>query len=335
MTKLERYTLYIVALTVPLFFIPNFLIEAQIQKYMLFSILMSILLVKWAFRMVTHDIELTFSLPVLGWSLFSIVCVISSFKLTGQPFFWNSFEVGIYILFTAIIAIYLSNLRIDERFVTKVCFFLMITGLIISIDGIVNYHLNYSIFTNEYMGTYMWQRPSNIKANIGNPNFISDYLALLLPIAIYFFLSIKGPMNMIKSRRMIFILLLKFLSLATSLSMLYVIFIAGSKGAYISVLISLTAEVMIFGIWWLTRGRKLKYDYSHRLKIANLIFVIAVICLIVIPAVKLTPKNWKLRANNIISSSIHSYKSRELAYKAAILQFKANPIIGALSLIHI
>ena len=328
MTKLERYTLYIVALTVPLFFIPNFLIEAQIQKYMLFSILMSILLVMWAFRMVTHDIELTFSLPVLGWFLFSIVCVISSFNLIGQPFFWNSFEVGMYILFTAIIAIYLSNLRIDERFITKVCFILMITGLIISIDGIVNYYFSYSLFLGKYIVISKSTFSANIKSNIGQRNFISDYLALLLPFSIYFLFSIKGVIKIVNNERIHSIVLIKLISFISFMTMLYVILISGSKGTYASAGMALTIGGISYILWWMLHGRSFKNDYNRRLKVINTLFILVVICLTILSIVALTPKLTKLLGTNIVQRAMNSLHSRKIAWDAAILQFKTNPIIG-------
>ncbi len=59
----------------------------------------------------------------------------------------------------------------------------MITGTIIAFDGILNKFLGFDLFFGKYGDP---SQRITLRTTIGNPNFVSDYLAQLLPISIYF-----------------------------------------------------------------------------------------------------------------------------------------------------
>src|SRR6056297_926219 len=350
---IESFFLYFTFIFVAMFAQPKITYEFSTSKYLFLIIFFTISMTLFLFRKWRNkERQLYFSWAHFGWFLFGIAAVVSTFTVLRENplYFQFSFEICIYAFLTFFMVLYFSNFLETKRDITYFLLFVMISGTMVSIEALMNYYTGQSFF----LGSYGSGGKMSIKANIGNPNFVSDFLATLMPITIYFVLSYDfgwTPKNDKPGFEFFApIMIIKVLGIINFAVFYFLVLVIGTR----SVILSLMVSVVVFAIAWFyykwTRRKKETIDnfkklegYSKKvanvLKKTNFIFIIAIIFIaLLLPILLSNPDNPLAPGTNVASrtSSIFDErgfqttggKARILAWKASIYQFKDYPLIG-------
>ncbi len=349
----ESLFLYFTFIFIAMFAHPQITYEFSTSKYFFLIIFFTLSMTLFLLRKLRDkETELYFSWAHFGWFLFGIAALVSTFSvLRENPLYFSfSFEIGIYAFLTFFMVLYFSNFLDTKRAITYFLLFVMISGTMVSIEALMNFYTGQSFF----LGSYGSGGKMSIKATIGNPNFVSDFLASLLPITVYFVLSYDFGWTPKKEKPgvefFVPIMIIKILGLVNFAVFYFIVLIIGTR----SVILSLMVGVVVFIVAWLYyKWKRKKADnidnykkmegYSVKvadlLKKTNTVFIIAIIFIgLLLPILLSNPDNALAPGTNIASrtSSIFDErgfqttggKARVLAWKASIYQFKDYPFIG-------
>ncbi len=350
---IESFFLYFTFIFVAMFAHPKLTYEFSTSKYLFLIIFFTISMTLFLFRKwKKKEQQLYFSWAHFGWFLFGVAAVISTFTVLRENplYFPFSFEIGIYAFLTFFMVLYFSNFLETKRDITYFLLFVMISGTMVSIEALMNYYTGQSFF----LGSYGAGGKMSIKATIGNPNFVSDFLASLLPITVYFVVSYDFGWTPKKEKPgfefLTPIMIIKVLGLVNFAIFYFLVLVIGTR----AVILSLMVGAVVFVIaWFYYRWKRRKEEtidnfkkiegYSIRiagiLKKTNFIFLIAIVFIaLLLPILLSNPDNPLAPGTNIASrtSSIFDErgfqttggKVRLLAWKASIYQFKDFPLIG-------
>ncbi|MEA1884438.1 MAG: O-antigen ligase family protein [Thermotogota bacterium] len=350
---IESFFLYFTFIFIAMFAHPKITYEFSTSKYLFLIIFFTISMTLFLFRKFKkREQRLYFSWAHFGWFLFGIAAVVSTFTVLRENplYFPFSFEIGIYAFLTFFMVLYFSNFLETKRDITYFLLFVMISGTMVSIEALMNYYTGQSFF----LGSYGSGGKMSIKATIGNPNFVSDFLATLLPITIYFDLSYDFGWTPKKEKPGFEffgpIMIIKILGIINFAVFYFLVLVIGTR----SVILSLMLSVVVFALAWIyykrmRRKKEIVDNYKkiegYSIKVANMlkkinfIFMIAIIFIaLLLPILLSNPDNPLAPGTNIASrtSSIFDErgfqttggKARVLAWKASIYQFKEYPLIG-------
>lgn len=351
-SKFEEYTLYLIALFIPIVTIKGWTYEYSTQKYAFFSILAFIVLISaiWNSRK-RESITIKFTLPSVGWGLFGVAALLSLFSVMAEdmPYLRYSGQVALYVVLTFVFAIYLMNRVDSKRVMINILGMLLISAGFITLDAFLNFYTGYDIWLGHIGTPYVRM---NVRASIGNPDFVPDYLGVMLFVAFYFLFSkdlgykiTKENAKKIYSR----LTVIKVSVLIEAIAMVAVIIFSQTRGDYLAV----PASFVFFA---------LSYTYYHNFKekdknnseeskkalevsqtykkIARfttmmvVIFAIAVLLEFLLYSVPgpFTGGRFSIfgRASTISSATTSggSGQQRYLAWWAAFYQWKDHPIIG-------
>ncbi len=348
-SKFEEYTLYLIALFIPIVTIPGWTYEYSTQKYAFFSILAFVVLVAavWESRR-RESIAVRFTLPSIGWGFFALSALLSLFPVAMEdtPYLRYSGQVALYVVLTFIFAIYLMNRVNTKRVMINILGMLLISAGFITLDAFINFYAGWDIWLG-HIGT-PYTRIA-IRATIGNPDFVPDYLGVMLFVAFYFLISKDLGYKITKENAKSVYLRLSIIKasvLIEAIAMVAVIIFAQTRGDYLAV----PASFVFFALSY-TYYQNFKHKRKEETKeipevsrtykkIAKLttIFVIVFVgavflefLLYSIPGPFTGGKFSVFGRVSTISSATTSGGSgqqRYLAWWAAFYQWKDHPIVG-------
>ncbi|HQN23048.1 MAG TPA: O-antigen ligase family protein [Thermotogota bacterium] len=340
MKYLEIAFLCFTFLFVALFAHPFLTYEFSTPKYFFLIVFISIGMVFFLLRQWRRkEPTLYIGLPQIGWLGFGIAALLSTFTVlfNNPAYFQFSFEIGIYAFLTVFMVLYFSNLLETKRDVSSFLLFALATGFIVSIEALYNYYTGYSFFLGFYGAGKM-----GMKATIGNVNFVSDFLGSLLPLSFYFLLSTPLSWNITKKPSIgqtILITLVKAFGGLTFFLFYLVVLLSGTRAVILSLMIGALVLVLTY-VWYLWTRRKEKEKTPKTSRVVNgVLTVFAILVLITVPFI-LESENNILRTTVDVGERTASIfdprgfqttggKARVLAWKASVLQWEDNPIIGA------
>lgn len=350
---IESFFLYFTFIFVAMFAHPKITYEFSTSKYLFLIIFFTISMTLFLFRKFKkREQQLYFSWAHFGWFLFGIAAVVSTFTVLRENplYFPFSFEIGIYTFLTFFMVLYFSNFLETKRDITYFLLFVMISGTMVSIEALMNYYTGQSFF----LGSYGSGGKMSIKATIGNPNFVSDFLATLLPITIYFVLSYDFGWTPKKEKPGFEffwpIIIIKILGIINFAVFYFLVLVIGTR----SVILSLMISVVVFALAWIyykrmRRKKEIVDNYKkiegYSIKVANMlkkinfIFMIVIIFIALLLPILLSNPNNPLAPGTDVASRTSSIfdergfqttggKVRLLAWQASIYQFKDYPLIG-------
>jgi len=349
----ESLFLYFTFIFIAMFAHPKLTYEFSTSKYffliVFFTISMTLYLVR---KIKDKDSYMYFTWAHLGWFLFGIAAILSTFTvLMENPLYFSfSFEIGIYAFLTGFMVLYFSNFLEEKRAITYFLLAVMTAGTMVAIESLFNYYTGQSFF----LGSYGGGGKMSIKATIGNPNFVSDFLGSLLPITVYFALSYDfgwKPKDKTQTKKFFIpVIVIKTIGLINAAIFYFLVLIIGTR----AVILSLGIGVVVFVIAWLYYRNSRKKEgitdnyqemkaYSPKmadtLKLTNRLFLIALLVIaLALPIILSNPNNPLAKGTNVAerTSSIFDArgfqttggKARVFAWKASVYQFKDYPIIG-------
>lgn len=308
-------------LLIPFLMIPNFVYEFSTQKNLVFSVFSFILFSYFIFK--KNDEKLNFSYTHLFFLLFGFSSLLSliSVQIQNPSYINYSLNVSLYIFVIIGISLTITNsFGKNFKYIEYALMAFIITGTILAIDGLLNKFLGFDLFFGKIGDP---SQRITLRTTIGNPNFVSDYLAQTIPLSIYFILKPNS-----KLYQKIYLYINIFLSF-------WVVLFAQTRSVYLGFTVGL-----IFFILSLLISKK-DLDYKKYLiskdfwiKIFLLIFIL-VFLFIMFNTNTMFNKSGEVNAISRFSamSSKSSWDERNLSWMVSIEQFKdkdypLNKIIG-------
>lgn len=197
----EELVLYITIPLVALFAHRQYTYEFSTPKYAILTVATLLIGLYLLWRMFkTKQIKFFASKIHFVWFAFSIVALLSTINTwKDNPYFFRQgIDIGLYLFLNVILAFYFATILNDKQKIVRFLFIFVLTGLFIAVNAILNFYMGYDIFLGQVGNPF---ERASIKANIGNVIFVSNYLNMLLPIALYFVISLDiGAINLKKIR---------------------------------------------------------------------------------------------------------------------------------------
>ena len=312
----------ILILVVSLFVVKGFTHEPSTGKYMVYVFGFTLIFI---FKFLSKE-ELKFKLSIVHMAFFgfAIACFFSLIPLSmdNPQYLPYSIDLSFYILFLAVTAVWMSNKLNTKTKIEVVMLFFVISGLIITVNGLLNYYFGWDIFLGE-TGSKLVR--TAMRSTIGNPNFVADYIGLVLPLIIYFILSpniFKGAFNDSK----IFYLVVKIFMVLSLPIMIPSIFVAGSRTVMTGIFVGIILFILLY-VFYFFKFKKNIDKKSFRYK-SNLVFILISVFLIVLvlglifiggDSSNINVDVLNSRFENLVSSS-NSWDNRISAWKNSIYQ---------------
>lgn len=302
--------LFLSFLLIPFVMIPNWVYEYSTQKHLVFSFMITSLVIFYIFKN-SYLNNIKIKIPHLLFAIFGLSTLLSliSVYIENPYYFRFSFEVALYTIILVFFSILVTNkFGKDFSFIENGLFVFLITGTIIAFDGLLNKFLGFDLFFGN-IGD-----PSSrisLRTTIGNPNFVSDYLAQLIPISIYFILKPKNSIY------------LKIYSFITLFMSIWVVLFAQTRSVYLGTAVGAIIAIISFFVAK-KNNEDLKYFKSKQFILWLLVIIFSFAFLFTMFSLD-TPFN---KSGEVIATdrfaamnSISSWDERSLSWNAAIKQF--------------
>ena len=340
LSTFEEFLLYVTIPLVALFAHKEYTYEFSTPKYAILCIATLVLAVYLLFKLVKSKKLSFFASPVhfawLGFAFVAIASTINTYR-DNPYFFRQSIDIALYLLLNVVLAFYFSSRFNDKSKIIKMLFVFLLTGLFIAINAILNFYVGYDLFLGN-VGT-PFERGS-IKANIGNVIFVSNYLNMLLPVALYFLLSLD--VGALSAKKFGSALIVKIVALASAILYFDVIVFSQTRSEYLALVIEAILIPIIYFFFIRkkedTHAKELeKKDPKFLKKLKSLrritlaIFAIMIIIIIVVYNVPTTFNNYgtfSMTQRFSAMSSVSSMDERFLSWFSTIYIWKDHKILG-------
>jgi len=345
-SKFEEYMLYFIMLFIPIVTIGPITYEYSTQKYAFFTILIFILFIAviMEFRR-QKQINVNIPLPALGWGLFTIATALSliSVMIENMPYLRFSAMWVLYFAMTFLFVIYLANRVKDKRIMINILGMLLISAAFIVLDSFLNFYAGWDIWLGHIGSPYA---RDNVRATIGNPDFVPDYLGVLLFVAIYFITSKTLGFDTSKNKDKTYrrLVIIKTLATIEAISMVAVIIFSQTRGVFIAIPLALVFFALLYTYYQNFKVKKAVSTSkvideigrkSQRLSIILLVvFVISALVEIFLYSIPGPFNGNSFSVTGRVTSSTTALSNggtaqqRFLAWWASVYQWKDHPIIG-------
>ncbi|MGC8819132.1 MAG: O-antigen ligase family protein [Athalassotoga sp.] len=342
-SKFEEYLLYFITLFIPIVTIGPITYEYSTQKYAFFTILIFILFfaVIMEFRR-QKQVNINIPLPAIGWGLFTLATALSLISVMIENFPYLRFS-GMWVLYfamTFLFVVYLVNRIKDKRIMINILGMLLISAGFIVLDSFLNFYAGWDIWLGHIGTPYM---RDNVRATIGNPDFVPDYLGVLLFVAVYFISSRTLGYDTSKDKDKVYkkLLIIKILATIEAILMVAVIIFSQTRGVFIAIPLSVVFLALLYTYYQNFRVKKEESkidDVGKKLKkLSTTLLVIFVIAVFVEMFLYSIPGPFTGNAFSLtgrVTSSAQALSNagtaqqRFLAWWASVYQWKDHSIIG-------
>lgn len=273
----------IMSIVIPLFVVKNFTHEPSTGKHLLYVIGFGILLL--LFTVGKKKVEFKFSLShlaFLGMAISALLSLINIY-LDNPTYVPYSLDVAVYMFILALSAIYIST-KFDTRTKIEIAMLFFVAGaVIVALDAMLNYYIGFDIFLGKVGTPYA---RASARSTIGNPNFVSDYMGMTIPMVLYF-LGNPRAFGEVFKKTFRDQLILKIVMIACLIPMLSAVFIAETRTVLTGILIG---NIIFFVAFFSLRRRTTDYEVDSKVKKLTLIIVIiAILVTAIISFLYLTP----------------------------------------------
>jgi len=235
LSTFEEFLLYVTIPLVALFAHKEYTYEFSTPKYAILCIATLVLAVYLLFKLVKSKKLSFFASPVhfawLGFAFVAIASTINTYR-DNPYFFRQSIDIALYLLLNVVLAFYFSSRFNDKSKIIRMLFVFLLTGLFIAINAILNFYVGYDLFLGNVGAPF---ERGSIKANIGNVIFVSNYLNMLLPVALYFLLSLD--VGALSAKKFGSALIVKIVALASAILYFDVIVFSQTRSEYLALVI--------------------------------------------------------------------------------------------------
>lgn len=313
----------ILSIVIPLFVVKNFTHEPSTGKHLIYVIGLGIILFLFSFEKKKLEFKFSFAhLAFFGMALSALLSLINVY-LDNPTYLPYSLDVGVYMILLALSALYIST-KFNTRTKIELAMLFFVAGaLVVALDAMLNYYIGFDIFLGK-VGTPFAR--ASARSTIGNPNFVSDYMGMTIPMVIYF-LGNPRAFGEVFKKPFRDQLILKIVMIACLIPMVSAVFIAETR----TVLTGITLGNIIFlTAFFSLRKRTSKYEIDEKVKRLTLVFVIvAVLITAILSFLYLTPSfvtgqgklNVTARLEYALTSS-NSWKERFSAWWNSYYQWR-------------
>lgn len=314
----EKIAYLVLAFGSSLFVVKGFTWDMGLPKFYFASVLLSLIFVLVGLKLSKETKEIRFPFPLIGMVIFGIYAVVSSLMLffTIPEVMLTSLGFALNLLLFALFSVYLSNKSMDAILWLLQAF--VFAGLVLAGDAMMGFYGGTSILWNS--GTTILNRMS-LGSVVGNVNFTSNFMGMLLPIAFYLSITKRKIWKYDKLRPWIYTICFGIL--------LSVVMASQTRGVYYGIIGSIFVILIGLIIRLIQRKGKLLEGY---IKLWNLL-VVLVVAVFVIWGYStdsfLTGGSFSASERlTYVSEDNTSVDMRMLQWKAALEQWKTSKIFG-------
>ncbi len=281
-----------VGLWVLLFAVPLAMSSYDRTGFLLFKVLVTqgillILFLAWIVKMISEKevrlVRTPLDLPVALFIFFALLSLINAFNFDAG--LQGLFELLTYIFLFYIVA---NNIKTPEQ-VERLFIPIFLAATLVSVEGILeNWGLGALVTRGE--------RPPEIFSFLGNPNYIAQYLIIVLPLSI--------TLSLFASHRV-----KRSLSIIVTLILIFCLFLTFARGAWLGFLASLIFLVFVLPL------PKLKRQFK---------WLIPLLLILVIVASYLALSQEPFRRE-----LFRKIPDRIINWKSTLLMIKAHPVLGS------
>ncbi|BBE31951.1 hypothetical protein OSSY52_20920 [Tepiditoga spiralis] len=299
-------------IVLPFFIIPKWVYEFSTQKHMFFALFFTALFISYLFTKRNKVINIEYTPVHIFFSFFGISTLLSliSVAIENPIYLRVSVETSLYTILIISVS-FLITKKFGEKFkyIEYALFALLITGTIIAIDGLLNKLFGFDIFFGKIGDP---NARIALRTTIGNPNFVSDYLAQLLPIAVYF--TLKKDSN----------LFIRFYGLFNIFIMYWVILFAQTRSVYMGLFAGMIVALVSVLISYKNQESK---EYLKSKKFIYYFITIIIIFIFLFGMFNIKSpfnKSGEVNASSrfVAMANGSSWDERTLSWMAAIKQFQ-------------
>ncbi|ODN30826.1 O-antigen ligase family protein [Fervidobacterium thailandense] len=237
-----------------------------------------------------------------------------------------SLDVNLYLLIFVFLSWFFSNYMNTREKIEKIFLVFLIVSVVVAANGVLNYYTGYDVFVGlspdiTYRG--------RIRSTIGNVIFVANFLNMLTPLALYFYLK-SGTSKLTKILSFVFITL-----------SFYILLVGQVRSEYISWVVQILLGLSFITLEFFSDSRSTRKKVSDFLRCGVWQFIILVMVLLVVAILLLAfpnPLNHYKRIGEIIFSPIESritgevvqedFIRRKVAWLAAVEIWKRHKVLG-------
>ena len=336
----EELVLYVTIPLVALFAHREYTYEFSTPKYAILTVATLLIGVYLLVKLLqTKKFKFFASKVHFIWLAFSVVALLSTINTWRENpyFFRQAFDIGLYLFLNMLLSFYFSTILDDKQKISRFLFVFVLTGLFIAVNAILNFYWGYDMMLGQVGEPF--QRAS-IKANVGNVIFVSNYLNMLLPIALYFVISLD--LGVMSVRKFSGILFMKLLSLFSAILYLDVIIFSQTRSEYLALVLEVVLLILAYFFFIRKREEKAETELQKNApkllaklkslrRMSILIFVVMAIILVIVYNVPSPFNNYgKFSMTERFSAmaSVSSRDERFLSWFSTIYIWKNHKLFG-------
>ncbi|MBI2252053.1 MAG: O-antigen ligase family protein [Armatimonadetes bacterium] len=297
LNKFSLITFKLIFFLIPLFFLPFTFDIFELNKKIIFSMLIIFLFILWFFSFIFGKIPFkSVNSPlILPLILYFLLILFSNFQSIVPAISFEEF-LKVFFLF---IFYFLTLQLFNEEYLEEVLFSLILGAGLISL---------YAIFQAKGLDFIVWM-PRNLAlrpiGTLGNPIFLGEFLSAVLPFNLSLFLLNKN--NRKKAYLYLFCLILQVAAL----------FLTSCRGAFLAFIFSLFFYIFLIF--------KLNFDYIKKIAWIILIFITLGLINNFISPKNLNIKN---RFEKIFTKNDHDVEARLYLWDSAFKIMLEAPVLG-------
>ncbi len=329
---IDKFLYFVLALIVPIFMV-KYVHEPMTQKYGFTSILYFAIFLFLTIRIIKSKNDLHVNIPIqwIAWTLLAFASIISIIPATSinLNYSFHTFEVSFFFLATMLISLHIINFSDKRNLIEWILMFFIISGFLVALDALTNFYYGYDFFLNVHFTPF---DRTTVKSTIGNPNFVSDYIASLLPIVLYF--VVYGGKYLFDREDKITKFVVRIFMILNLVFYLAVIMISQTRGTWLAAMIGWS--LFVLSILYIKFIKKVKMNYNGSTLVWILIFVILSMTIVVVYSgnnvftkgkISVT-KRFATINSQFLSAETDTSKQRIMAWTSAYKEFKMSPILG-------
>ncbi|HAA86457.1 MAG TPA: O-antigen polymerase, partial [Kosmotogaceae bacterium] len=268
---------------VSLFIVRNYTHEPSTGKHMLYVLGFGILFAAKFLR--REELSILFAkvhLAFLGFSVASMLSLISVWKDNPQ-YFQYSADVAIYTVVLVFSAFFITT-EFSTRLKIEVALSaFVVAATLVSVNGMFNFYAGYDLIIGS-IGRSL--SSGAIRSTIGNPNFVSDFAAMAIPIAVYFVLS-PSVFTSPSKARFVSQFIAKMFFLLTLIPLIAIVYLCQTRTVFTGALIG----NMMFALAAVVLYKRMKRtEIEEKLRKANrLLLVLLMVVIVIVSLLYTTP----------------------------------------------
>lgn len=316
---------YIMYIVVALFSSKKLTYEFSVPKYAIITVFLSVIFFMSLLKILRREkLEIRFNMAHVAFFAFSVSALLSTINVYRENpvYFRYSFDIAIYVLLMFFTSIFISNFFVTKERIKRFLTVSVALAGFVAFDALLNFYGGVDIFLGKIGDPFS---RASVKATIGNVNFVSNFLSLNLPLALYLIAS-----NDFRKKEASAV---KVIASVSALLMVSGILVGQTRSLYVANIVSFGIFLSFYMVFRRKKSQeKADREVADMSRTLTVFVVIAVIALVVLYNVP-TPLNGYGRvspAERIQAvAEVSSWHERLLSWLSSVYQWKDHRIFGS------